>query len=70
MVETRKVVSSDSTRIKFQSIFEPIDPECRKTKMVCTIKAASTARDMLSLLDAGMNIASFNFSTGDQRVSQ
>lgn len=69
MVEPRKGVSTDSTRIKFQSIFEPTSVEQRKTKMICTVKGNSTVRDMLGLLDAGMNVASFNFATGDQRVS-
>jgi hypothetical protein len=65
MVETRKPVSTDSTRIKFQSIFEPTDLENRRTKIVCAIKGNSTVRDMLGLLDAGMNVAAFNFATGD-----
>lgn len=69
MVETRKQTSSDSTRIKFQSIFEPLDPSNRRTKIICTIKANSQRDELGKLLDAGMNIASFNFLTGDQRVS-
>lgn len=69
MVEARKQPSSDSSRIKFSTLFDPIDPEQRRTKIICTIKGNSTRDDMLKMLDAGMNIASFNFSTGDQRVS-
>lgn len=69
MVEPRKATSTDSTRIKFQSIFEPLDPEQRRTKIICTIAGGSKPKDMINLLDAGMNVASFNFTTGDQRVS-
>lgn len=69
MVEPRKQTSSDSTRIKFTSIFEPIDPANRRTKIVCTIKPNAQKEDLGKLLDAGMSIASFNFATGDQRVS-
>jgi hypothetical protein len=70
MVEPRKQASSDSTRIKFQSIFEPIDAHSRRTKIIATVKGNSTKADLLEMLDAGMNIASFNFTTGDQRVSR
>ncbi len=69
MVEPRKQTSSDSTRVKFQSIFERIDPINRRTKIICAIKANSQREELGKLLDAGMNIASFNFCTGDQRVS-
>jgi hypothetical protein len=68
MVEARKQTSSDSTRIKFQSIFEPTDSDTRRTKVVCTIKFNSNREDLLKMLDAGMNVAVFNFATGDQRV--
>jgi len=70
MVEPRKQASSDSTRIKFQSIFEPIDAHNRRTKIIATVKGNSTKNELLEMLDSGMNIASFNFSNGDQRVSR
>lgn len=65
MVEARKPTSSDSTKIKFQNIFEPINPSDRRTKMICNIKFSSSRDDMMKMLDAGMNIASFNFTLGD-----
>lgn len=37
--------------------------------MICNIKFSSSRDDMLKMLDAGMNIASFNFTLGDQKVS-
>lgn len=65
MVEVRKPTSSDSTKIKFQNIFEPIDPSDRRTKVICNIKFSSTRDDMVKMLDAGMNVAAFSFNTGD-----
>ena len=64
--------SVDSTRIKFQNIFETIDMTQRKTKIVCTIGAGCGEVDeIVKLLDAGMNVARLDFAPAenDTKVS-
>lgn len=69
MVES-KPTSADSSRIKFNNIFDPIDLTQRRTKIVCTLGPSCWDVDKLVLmLDRGMNVARLNFSHGDHKVS-
>lgn len=57
-------------RVKYSNIIEEIDVSTRKTKMVATIGPnTSTKERMVELIDAGMQIARFNFSYSDHKVS-
>ena len=73
MVEASKPTfskSQNSSRIKFNNIFEELDPLSRKTKVMVTLAPLTwETRDILRLIDSGMNIARLDFKTGDQRVS-
>lgn len=56
-------------RVKYSNIIEEIDITMRKTKLICTIgPATSTKEKILELIDAGMQVARFNFSYGDHKT--
>lgn len=50
-----------------ETIRKPTDVGSRRTKIVCTMGPASWSEEGLAqLMDAGMNVARFNFSHGSQ----
>jgi len=52
--------------VGFDIVTEPLSTLYRRTKIICTIGPASWSEEGLGkLLDAGMNVARFNFSHGD-----
>lgn len=63
-------MSEDSSRIRFQNIYEDVDPSMRKTKVIVPLAPQqwTDANDIVQLLDAGMNVARLDFKTGDQKV--
>ena len=66
MVEASKPTSQNSSRIKFNNIYEEVDPSTRKTKVMVTLAPMNwETRDIVRLLDAGMNVARLDFKTGD-----
>lgn len=55
--------NAESTRTKFNSIFESVDVNHRRTKIICTLGSASEEVDMMvKMIDAGMDIACLNFA--------
>lgn len=60
----------EMARVKYSNIIEEVDITSRKTKLICTIgPATSTKEKIIELIDAGMQVARFNFSYGDHKVS-
>ena len=70
MVEVRsKPVSQDSSRIRFENIFEQIDLNQRKTSIIGTLGPSTyDPENMGKMLDAGVNIMRLNFAFGDHKV--
>jgi len=65
MVESRSR-NAESTRTKFNSIFENVDVIKRRTKIICTVGPSCEETDnLVKLMDAGMNIACLNFANVD-----
>jgi len=62
--------STDSKHIKFNHIFEQIDTNTRKVKIVCTLGPSCwEVENLVKMIDEGMNVARLNFSHGDHAVS-
>ena len=60
----------EMARVKYSNIIEEIDITSRKTKIICTIGPATSSKEkIIELIDAGMQIARFNFSYGDHKVN-
>ena len=55
-------------KIRYQQIFESIQIDSRKTKILCTMGPACWDIDMLvKMIDAGMNCARLDFAHGDHK---
>ena len=63
-----KLRNTESTRTKFNSIFENVDVFKRRTKIICTVgPACEDVDNLVKLMDAGMNVACLNFANKDQK---
>ena len=59
----------EMARVTYSNVIEEIDISKRKTKVCCTIGPSTSSKEkIMELIDAGMQIARFNFSYGDHKV--
>lgn len=64
--QTAETPALRGSGITLESVIGKTDVSTRRTKIVCTMGPASWSEEGLAtLLDAGMNLARFNFSHGD-----
>jgi ABC-type antimicrobial peptide transport system ATPase subunit len=55
--------NAESGRTKFNNIFEEVDVNLRRTKILCTLGEKSSDIDtMVKMIDAGMSAACLNFA--------
>ncbi|KXZ44735.1 hypothetical protein GPECTOR_63g60 [Gonium pectorale] len=70
-VMAAKTLSLRTTAISLHDILDHSVPPSRKTKIVCTLGPSCWSEDGLAgLLDAGMDVARFNFSHGTHAAHQ
>lgn len=69
VLNPNKMEKQADSKIRYQQIFETIDVNERKTKIVCTLGPSCwDIENLCKMLDAGMNVARLNFSHGDHKT--